>query len=123
MQQSIQSFYQKEIPSVDSPDSAPKPLIPSDGFTSGEINDALHPMLPKWNPRGTYDETDIGSLQPGLGCVAVTGRIVNLFDLPTPSKRQHAAKGCYKLVIKDDTGAMTVLARCCSLGGRDIQDG
>ncbi len=36
------------------------------------------------------------------------GRIVNFYDSPKPSKRPKAAQGCLKIILADDTGAMTV---------------
>lgn len=49
-----------------------------DGFTSSEVEAALHPVLHKWQPRTPYAEIDIGSLVPGPGCVTCTGRVSNL---------------------------------------------
>lgn len=108
---SIQSFFQPEVPSVQ---KAQKPAVrhrPSDtgdGFTSSEIEAALHPSLHKWQPRTTYNDTDIGELVAGPGCVALMGRVVNFHHIATPGKMPHAAKGCLKLTVKDDTGAFTV---------------
>jgi len=36
------------------------------------------------------------------------GRIVNFYDQTTTSKMPKAAKGCLKMIMKDDTGALTV---------------
>ena len=108
---SIQSFFQPEVQSAQ---KAPKPSAPDqstdigDGFTSSEIEAALHPALHPWQPRTTYNETDIGDLVAGPGCVALMGRIVNLQNVSIPSKLPKAAQGCFKLTVKDDTGAFTV---------------
>lgn len=48
------------------------------------------------------------SLNPGPGCVALEGRIVNFYDQATPSKMPQAAKGCLKLIMRDDTAALSV---------------
>ena len=110
---SIQSFFQPEVPTAQ---KTPKrtahhqPPDTGDGFTSSEIEAALHPSLHTWQPRTAYAETDIGNLVAGPGCVALMGRVVNFHDIATPSKMPHAAKGCLKLTVKDDTGAFTVSA-------------
>lgn len=81
---------------------------PGDGFTPLEIESALHPTLHKWQPRAEYNEVDISELVPGPGCVTVMGRVVNFYNQPTPSKTPMSAKGCLKMIVKDDTGAFTV---------------
>ena len=106
---SIQSFFQPEV----SPTKSKAPSSPitevGDGFTAGEVEATLHPTgLPKWQPRGTYDDADIETLVPGPRCVALMGRIVNFYDMHTPSKKPRAAKGCLKLAVKDDTGVLDV---------------
>lgn len=104
---SIQSFFQPEVSPTKSKASSSPPIEVGDGFTAGEVEATLHPSgLPKWQPRGTYDEADIESLVPGPRCVALMGRVVNFYDLHTPSKKPRAAKGCLKLAVKDDTGTI-----------------
>lgn len=108
---SIQSFFQPEIPSAQKtqkPAADHQPYDTSDGFTSCEIEAALYPVLHQWQPRTTYNETDIGNLVAGPGCVAIMGRVANFHHIATPSKMPKAAKGCLKLIVKDDTGAFTV---------------
>ena len=108
---SIQSFYQPEVPP-----SSPRLLKRSvahandagDGFTSSEVEAALHPALHEWQPRTDYAELDIGRLAPGPKSVLIVGRIVNLYDQSTPSKTPEAAKGCFKVIVQDDTGAIAV---------------
>ncbi|KAL2038130.1 hypothetical protein N7G274_009077 [Stereocaulon virgatum] len=95
---SIQSFFQLEVPS---PTTHRR-------FTFSEVDNSLHPALHEWQARTAYDEVDIGSLVPGPGCVAVTGRVANFFDQTMNSKMPRAAKGCLKLIVKDDTGAFAV---------------
>ena len=108
---SIQSFFQPEAPSTQKtqkPAAHHEPSDTSDGFTTNEIEAALHPSLHKWQPRTAYNDTDIRDLVPGPGCVAVMGRVVNFHHIATPSKMPKAATGCLKLTVKDDTGAFTV---------------
>ena len=109
---SIQSFFQPEVPYAQ---KASKPAVPhqttdtGDGFTSSEMEAALHPTLHPWQPRTMYNETDIGDLVAGPGCVALMGRIVNFHNVTTLSKTPKAAQGCFKLTVKDDTGAFIVI--------------
>ena len=108
---SIQSFFQPEVHFAEKTPKPPAPLRPNDtadGFTPSELEAALHPALHPWQPRTTYDETNIGDLVAGPGCVALMGRIVNFHNITTPSKTPKAAQGCFKLTVKDDTGAVTV---------------
>ena len=108
---SIQSFFEKDPAARKSKAvNGDSQTESNDGFTEAEVEAALHPKLHKWVPRGEYENMDIGSLIPGPGCVALIGRIVNFYDQPTPSKRPHAARGCFKVIIKDDTGVMTVMS-------------
>ena len=80
----------------------------NDGFTEEEIESALHPTFHRWQPRAEYQDVDIDSLVPGPGCVAIMARIVNFYDMATPSKRPQAAKGCLRVIVKDDTGCLVV---------------
>ena len=108
---SIQSFFQPEVPSS-SHKSHKRPSSKTDtndGFTSSEIEAASHPSLHRWQPRTTYNEVDIGSLVPGPGCVALMGRVANYYDQVLNSKSPQAAKGCLKIIVKDDTGAFAVI--------------
>ena len=104
---SIQSFFQPEVSPAKT--TARTSTSSGDGFTAAEIEATMHPTsLHEWQPRGTYHDADINSLAPGPRCVALMGRVVNLYDLHTPSKRPQAAKGCLKLAVKDDTGIIDV---------------
>ncbi|MCJ1272264.1 hypothetical protein MMC21_000050 [Puttea exsequens] len=108
---SIQSFFQPEVPPTTSrtPSTISQPTnTTGDGFTPSEIHTALHPSLHAWHPRTTYTETDIGSLVPGPGCVTVMGRVANVYDQVLSSKMPQAAKGCAKVLVKDDSGALAV---------------
>ena len=106
---SIQSFFDKELTTRPETNASTTCAIrPGDGFTREEIDDALHPTLHKWQARVEYHETDINDLVPGPGCVQVTGRVVNFHDQINVSKMPHAAKGSFRMIIKDDTGAMVV---------------
>ncbi len=102
---SIQSFFQPEVSPTKRPATTGPPSEAGDGFTAHEIETNL---LHKWQPRGHYEEAEIGSLVPGPGCVALMGRVVNFYDQATPSKAPQAAKGYLKVIVKDDTGALMV---------------
>jgi hypothetical protein len=80
-----------------------------DGFTTDEVDAVLHPSIDNsWTPTQDYKESDIGTLDAGPKCVTFMGRIVNFYDQATPSKRPRAAQGYIKLIVADDTGALTV---------------
>jgi len=109
---SIQSFFQPEVSSAQRPrkrkHNEANEDNNGDGFTSSELQSALHPTLHQWQPKGTYEEMDIGSLAPGPGPVALMGRVVNFYDQVMTSKMPQAAKGCLKVLVKDDTGTFAV---------------
>ena len=107
---SIQSFFQSEIPTAMKAPMSPAPLAEAgDGFTPEEIQATLKTTLHKWQPRCEYPEIDISSLEPGPGCFELKGRVVNMQDEKQSStKMPHAAKGCLKLIVRDDTGVISV---------------
>ncbi|KAL2357179.1 hypothetical protein BJ546DRAFT_1024446 [Cryomyces antarcticus] len=108
---SVQSFFQGSSPrpSPASKKSASSTIEPGDGFTAEEIDAVLHPKATaSWTPDKDYEEVDIGSLVPGPQCVTFVGRVVNFYNQTSLSKMPRAAKGCVKVIVKDDTGALTV---------------
>lgn len=106
---SIQSFFQPEVSHTKSKAPSSPTTVVGDGFTAAEVEATMQPTgLSKWQPRGTYDDAEIGSLVPGPRCVALMGRIVNFYNLHTPSKKPRYAQGCLKLAVKDDTGILDV---------------
>ncbi|KAF2432419.1 hypothetical protein EJ08DRAFT_131912 [Tothia fuscella] len=104
---SIQSFFSSSKPT--NPPSSPSSAIPGDGFTPQEVDAVLLPTIDEsWMPAQEYEEVEIASLIPGPRCVTLQGRIANFYDQATPSKKPRAAKGCVKVIIKDESGAVTV---------------
>ncbi|KAF2112935.1 hypothetical protein BDV96DRAFT_497013 [Lophiotrema nucula] len=81
---------------------------PGDGFSSDEVEAVLNPPSAQWTPIHDYDEVHIGALEPGPKYLTFMGRVVNFYDQVKPSKRPEAAQGCLKIMIGDDTGAVTV---------------
>ena len=110
---SIQSFFQPEVSPTNRPATTSPLSEARNGFTTQEIEATIQPKLHKWQPRGTYADVEIGNLVPGPGCVSLMGRVVNFYDQATPSKAPQAAKGCLRVVVKDDTGALLVLFIVC----------
>lgn len=55
-----------------------------------------------------YAECDIRDLYPGPQAVTFMGRIANIFDVANTPKTPRSAKGCVKLCVKDNSGAITV---------------
>lgn len=99
------------------PDSSPTkpaaapPSKPSvgDGFTHQERSDALKPDFAQpWVPPADYEECQIRDLLPGPRAVTFMGRVANIFDIANTPKTARSAKGCVKLCVKDETGAITV---------------
>ena len=106
---SIQSFYTPLSSSHESREAVNNSINCSLDDYPKDGTDIIMPLtLDKRQSRVCYEDAFIGSLSPGPGCIALLGRIVNFFNLPTPSKMPQAAKGCLKLIVKDDTGAMAV---------------
>lgn len=80
-----------------------------DGFTSSELHDALKPLpVSPWHPTVDYFECDIRDLDLGPRAVTFMGRVANLYEVKNQPKTPRSAKGCIKVSIKDDTGAITV---------------
>ncbi|TKA83352.1 hypothetical protein B0A55_01028 [Friedmanniomyces simplex] len=80
-----------------------------DGFTADELRTALQPKPAEpWQPPSEYTESDIRDLYPGPKAVTFMGRVCNLFDVANTPKTPRSAKGCVKLCVKDETGAITV---------------
>lgn len=110
---SIQAFF-PPTPSP-SPVKAASSSHPSsdapigDGFTADEVQAALQPKPAEpWQPLGDYAECEIRDLYPGPRAVTFMGRVANIFDVANTPKTPRAAKGCVKLCVKDDSGAITV---------------
>ena len=102
---SIQSFFHADT--VSSPTKSELSPV-DDGFTAAEVENALHPTLPEWRPRGEYEDVDIGAVVPGKGSVSIMGRVVNFHDSPLSGKAPHSAQGCVRLLVQDDTGLLAV---------------
>lgn len=95
-----QTSPREEVPASKSHDTA--------GVDSSEVDLASSTVSHKWQPRTEYTDVDIANLCPGPSCVKVTGRIVNYYEMANTSKSNAAAKGSFKVIVKDDSGAFTV---------------
>ncbi|KAF7511813.1 hypothetical protein GJ744_003544 [Endocarpon pusillum] len=63
----------------------------------------------QWRPRHDYEEVSIGELAPGPRRVSFTARVVNLYDdQNVHSKKSDSAKGCLKVLMKDDSALIQV---------------
>lgn len=118
---SLQSFLRMpqtspvERPSVPPESDHPSPPT-GDGFTPSEVQEALKPnSMETWQPTIEYAERDIRDLCPGPGAIVFTGRVAGLHDAIHIPKTPQSAKGCVKLCVKDDTGAITVSMRMSGL--------
>ena len=103
---SIQFFFKPEMMDSLQPITG---LAPSgESFTSAEVTVTHRPKSELWQPRGHYENVQIGQLVPGSEPLRLLGRVINVYDQPTLSKLPHTAKGCVKVLIRDDTGIMVV---------------
>jgi len=57
-----------------------------------------------WKPPCEYEKVTINRLAPGPRRVTFTCKVVNIFKHSVQSKSPHAANGCIKLLVKDDSG-------------------
>ncbi|KAI5273899.1 hypothetical protein E4T47_02819 [Aureobasidium subglaciale] len=105
---SIQSFFPSRPPPSKGQFRTSSPN-PGDGFTQEELDTSPIPLQQdNWVPSANYDEFDIDSLVPGPSRIKIIGRIVNLFERSPKIKLSAGAKGSLHLVVKDDTGAVTI---------------
>lgn len=82
--------------------------VTSHEVISTEVNATNHRALNSWEPRDHYEMLQISKLLPGSGRVCVVGRVVNFYEQPTPNRMPHAAKGCLKVQLRDDSGTILV---------------
>ncbi|KAF2276361.1 uncharacterized protein EI97DRAFT_398063 [Westerdykella ornata] len=74
----------------------------------------MQPSASSWSPSEEYDQMEIGSIDIGPRYVTFKGRIVHIYDQPRVSNKANGmvkpleSKGCLKLIVADDTGAVTV---------------
>ena len=106
----IETFFQAETLTPDrskNPGSREKDAS-GDGFTASEKAAILRPQQSDWKAPCEYRELRINELSRGPSCVAITGMVVNFHRLSMPNERQHAAKGFFKINVKDSTGILQV---------------
>lgn len=127
---SIQSFFKSSKPGTSHAHAQPvasgqtQQKEPGDGFTNAEVDAVLHPVIDEsWVPAQDYEEFEIANIVPGPKCVTIQGRVANFYDQNTPSKKPRAAKGCVKIIVKDDSGALTVSLYFLSFTLCKIPDG
>lgn len=120
----IEDFFSLEVQSHSSPlkpratscisgralTANPKPV--GDGFTPSELSTALTLSQGHWQPQQPYDDASIGQLSPGSRRISFTARVVNLYDRIVQSKVPKAAKGCLKVLLRDDEAALLVRTSC-----------
>nr|POE80954.1 hypothetical protein CFP56_57028 [Quercus suber] len=115
--ETIQSFFPptpKTSPLKRQPVSPCEPsssgISAGDGFSSSEIEEALKLRSREaWQPIIEYADRYIRDLRPGPGAMTFIGRVAGIHDTAYNPKTQQSAKGCVKLCVKDDTGAITNL--------------
>jgi hypothetical protein len=103
---SIESYFRPL--STTSPASSSFP--DGDGFTDEELVRVPSTVNSDgWTPGKEYDRVEIAFLTGGPRPVLIQGRVVNFYDqLSSATKKPNAANGCLKMIVKDDTGAISV---------------
>ncbi len=104
----IESFFRPLSTNEPKSEGNITPTKVGDGFTEADVQSVLNPTTKAWKPQEVYDEVQIGELSPGPRRSNITGRVVNFFEVATPSKMPTAATGYLKLIVKDDTGTLLV---------------
>lgn len=112
---SIKDFFQQDLdasptkkrPRLPVPDSS---LASGDGFMDQERQISLDSSSDPegWNRAGDYTSSSIGDLVCGPQKTTFTARVVHLYLTMLTSKSPKAARGCWHLVVKDDTGTVAV---------------
>lgn len=106
---SIQAFFSPDSNSSPTKSHASSDKPVGDGFTAEEVKEALKPKPAEpWYPPVEYMECEIQHLFPGPRAVTFMGRVANIFDVANTPKTPRSAKGCLKLCVRDDKGAITV---------------
>lgn len=100
------SLKQDAPPKGSSPPRAP---APDNSFASSEraANITSSP-LSKWSPEHDYEEVSIRDLCPGPRWATFTCRVINIYDQAIESKMPLSAKGCLKILVKDDTATVLI---------------
>ena len=106
---SIKTFYKPEIKTAAPPSSLPESTQVGDGFTEEELHAAQDPTTREWNPEREYTEHTISSLTTGPSPVTFSGRVVNFTTIRGTSQKEKSAAGWHYLLLKDDTGVISVL--------------
>ncbi|KAH8808026.1 hypothetical protein F5884DRAFT_881648 [Xylogone sp. PMI_703] len=102
---SIQSFYRREPPKSN---LHPNSSSPSLGLNTENKSTPSKLSSQNWNPDQQSNVLNIGDLIPGPKAVAFRGRIVNYRTIYGKTRKQPKASGWQYLVVKDDTGAISV---------------
>jgi len=84
-------------------------LLLSNGCNTNEPSSTPHPQ--PWSPPqhySHYSPVPIASLTAGPRPVTFTGRVANVFSFRTASAKPRAARGCWRMAVRDERGAVTV---------------
>lgn len=86
-------------------------MIPAsigDGVTEAELKNIETRTPVDWHPQHDYEDVSISDLAPGPRRVSFTARVVNIYDQNVNSKMLKSAKGCLKVLVKDDSALILV---------------
>jgi hypothetical protein len=107
--QNIKSFFEPTSSPSQSPRKNDLPIVRTtpaaigDGPTQSKVRNAAKLDPDGRDPQHDYEAVSIGQLAPGPRRVSFTTRVVNLYDQSVNSKMQNSAKGCLKVLVKDDS--------------------
>ena len=59
-------------------------------------------------PHHEYEEVPLSTLAPGPRRIKFSARVVNIHDQPVASKSSKAARGCLKVLVKDNNATLLV---------------
>ncbi|KAL8841516.1 MAG: hypothetical protein Q9170_000899 [Blastenia crenularia] len=84
------------------------PTAAGDGFTSDEVEATIRPTLHTWTSPHHFEATQVNKLVSESKPVCLVGRLVNFYEPPAPKSMPYSAKGCLKVLMRDETGVMMI---------------
>lgn len=80
---------------------------PSNSGSEASHKNRLSSLTDKVQHHG-YEEASLRTLAPGPRRVKISARVVNIHDQPVTGKSPKAARGCLKILVKDNNAALLV---------------
>lgn len=99
--------------SINQVDKMPQYFLPPPFNLNGRT--AFCPLTQNRIPLQSYEQRAISDLKPGPCQAAVTGVVVNLQSHCSELNGAAGAKGCLKVILRDETGEILVSTRYLDL--------